>query len=120
MNASLRLGLFLLLCTGGVAASDPQVRVAASRELRVAVIDGSKRSEARDAMHQSFATALGASLTQQCGGPVGVRATSVGADHAAFNLNAGVYDAVFVVGVTLPNALRKLDVVTVSATPESS
>jgi hypothetical protein len=119
MNATFRLGLFLILCSSVNAGGDPQVRVASSRELRVAVVDASKRTDARDAMHQSFAATLGAALTQQCGGPVGVRATCVGVDHAAFNLNAGVYDAVFVVGATVPSSLRKVEAMTLSATPES-
>jgi hypothetical protein len=119
MNAFIRVGLFLTLCLSLGAANDSQMRVAASRELRVAVVDARKRTEARDAMHQSFAATLGASLTQQCGGPVGVRATCVGTDNAAFNLNAGVYDAVFVVGTAVPTSLRKLDAILLSATPES-
>lgn len=120
MNAAIRVGLLLSLAVGVVTAKDDsQMRVAASRELRVAVIDSSKRSDAREAMHQAFAATLGASLTQQCGGPVGVRAVSVGADHAAFNLGSGVYDAALVVGRAVPEALRRVDGVTLSAVPGS-
>lgn len=119
MKATLCFGLFLVSCLSVVASGEPQVRVAASRELRVAVIDSSKRNDARDAMHQAFASTLGQSLSLQCGGPVGVRTTSVGADHAAFNLGTGVYDAALVVGSSVPSALRRVDGVTLSAIPES-
>lgn len=119
MNAALRAGLFVLSILPVASAVEPQVRVAASRELRVAVIDSSKRSEAREAMHQAFAATLGASLTQQCGGHVGVKAASVGADHAAFNLGTGVYDAVLVVGRSVPDVLRRVDGITLQAIPES-
>ncbi len=119
MKATLRFGLFLVSCLGVFASGEPAVRVAASRELRVAVIDSSQRSDARAAMHQAFASTLGHSLTLQCGGPVGVRAISVAADQAALNLGAGVYDAALVVGSSVPSALRRVDGVTLSAIPES-
>jgi hypothetical protein len=120
MNATIiRAGVFLAL-VGTVAATEPQVRVAASRELRLAVIDSNKSTEARDAMHQAFATSLGASLTQQCGGSVGVRMRRVGVDHAAFNLGSGVYDAVLVVGREVPTGLRRTRAIMLSAAPEGS
>lgn len=121
MKASiLRLGLLLALAGGSVSAAEPQVRVAASKELRLAVVDTNKSSEARDAMHQAFAASLGRMLTQQCGAPVGVRAKRVGADHAAFNLNAGVYDAVLVVARDMPASLRRSNAMVLSAAPDGS
>lgn len=119
MNATLRFVAVLALCTASVAAVEPQVRVAASRELRVAVIDATKASATRDAMHVAFATSLGESLTKQCGGPVGVKTKCVGVDHAAFNLGTGVYDAVLVVGKGVPDRLRRVDAITLSALPEN-
>jgi hypothetical protein len=124
MNAMIR-GVIVMLAVGAnVAANaappESQIRVASSRELRVAVIDSTKASPTRDAMHQAFATSLCASLSRQCGGPVGVRAKCVGVDNATFNLNAGVYDAVLVVGRSVPDTLRRMDVITLSAIPEGA
>ena len=119
MNATLiRIGVLLAL-SGMVGAAESQVRVAASRDLRLAVIDPNKLTAAREIMHQAFATALGASLTTQCRGPVGVRAKRVGPDHAAFNLSAGVYDAVLVISRDVPGVFRRVDAITLSATPDN-
>lgn len=122
MNATIRgVVVTLALCAGAAAGAAPQeseIRVASSRELKLAVIDLTKPSSVRDAMHQAFATSLGGSLSRQCGAPVGVRAKCVGVDHAAFNLGTGVYDAVLVVGRTVPDVLRRADAITLSATPE--
>ena len=122
MNATHRAVAVILSACSIIAANaapeKSEIRVASSRELRVAVIDTTKASPARDAMHQAFAAGLVTSLSRQCGAPVGVRAKCVGADNAAFNLGAGVYDAVLVVGTVVPDALRRTDALTLSAAPE--
>jgi hypothetical protein len=119
MNATLRYGFFLA-CLGATAlAAEPEVRVAASRGLSVAVVDPSRPTPAREAMHQAFATSLGVAMSQRCGDSIGVRVKAVSADHAAFNLGAGVFDAVLVIGRDVPEALRHVDGVTFSATPDS-
>jgi hypothetical protein len=120
MNAIIRVAMLLAVGTSVATAAEPQVRVAASRELKLAVIDSSKASATREAMHQAFATGLGAALSRRCGGHVGVRAKCVGADHAAFNLGAGVYDAVLVVGRGVPDAFRRVDGITLSAQLEQN
>lgn len=120
MNATLtRIGMLLALASSAFA-TEKQVRVAASRELRVAVVDLNRASAARDAIHQAFAASLGASLSRQCGGPVGVRAEKVGADHAASNLHGGVYDAALVIGRDVPAALRRVDAITVSGSADGA
>jgi hypothetical protein len=107
MKATLRFGFFFVALSAGAfaAAADPQVKVASSRELKVAVVDFSKATPARDTMHQAFAIGLGEALSARCGGQVGVRVKCVGPDHAAFNLDAGVYDAVLVLDNSLPRQL---------------
>jgi hypothetical protein len=125
MNVTLRAGAILLAVamTGSLAwgvGKTTEVRVASSRELRVAIVDNTKASATRDALHQAFTASLGASLSRQCGSPVGVRGKCVSSDHAAFNLNAGVYDAVLVIGRAVPDALRRVESLTLSATPEVS
>ncbi len=111
--------VLLAMCTGVATAAEPQVRVASSRGLRLAVIDTTKVTPARDAMHRAFATSIGESLSRACGGEVGVTAKCVGVDHAAFNLRAGVYDAVLVVGRSVPEPLRRTEAITLSAVPEN-
>ncbi len=118
MNAWMRAGLGLFFASA-LSAAETEVRVSASRELRLAVVDAGKATPARDALHQAFSAGLSAAVSQRCGAQVGVRAKCVGVDHAAFNLGAGVYDAVLVVGATVPGALRKLEAITMSAAPES-
>ena len=123
MNPTIRAVVITLsICVSVAATAAPQkseIRVAASKELRVAVVDATKSSAVRDAMHQAFAASLSTSLGRQCGSPVGVRAKCVGVDNAAFNLGTGVYDAVMVVGSSVPEVLRRADAITLSASTEA-
>lgn len=105
MNAFLRFGFVFAIFSTFARSADTSVQVAASRGLRLAVYDSAKASPTRDAIHQTFAAALSEAISQRYGNPVGVQAKCVGADHAAFNLEAGVYDAVLVVGGSLPRPL---------------
>jgi hypothetical protein len=116
MNAFvIRTGVLLAL-TGFAFAGETQVRVAASTELRVAIVDA-KAGASRDAVHEAFAASLGAAATKQYGAPVGVRGKCVGVDHAAFNLRAGVYDAVLVMARDVPSSLRRTDAIVLSVVP---
>lgn len=119
MNATMRVGLVFLSLFTAAFAAETEVRVASSRGLQLAVVDAAKPSAARDAVHQAFAASLGDAVSKRCGSPIGVRVKCVGADHAAFNLNAGVYDAVLVVAKSLPEGLAKVDGITLSAVPQS-
>jgi len=120
MNLTVRSSFLVAALCAGALAAEPEVRVAASRGLSVAVVDTGKATPAREAMHQMFATTLGAALSQRCGGTVGVRVKDVGVDHAAFNLGTGVYDAVLFIGRDVPDVLRRVDGMTFSAAPDSS
>lgn len=117
MNALIRGGvLFLFVCISVTFAAEATVRVATSRDLKLAVIDSTKASSARDALHAAFAQGLSEAISKQCGSTVGVRTKCVSADHAAFNLGTGVYDAVLVLTGNLPRALMTSDVTRLSAT----
>lgn len=117
MNPLLRTGIvFIFSFTSLALAAEKAVQVDASRELRLAVVDASKASKTRDEQHAAFALSLGEAVSKQCGGKVGVRAKCVNADHAAFNLGTGVYDAVLVIGNTLPRPLMVSDLSRLSAT----
>lgn len=117
MNASLRIGLFAVLLSAGAAYAEPLVvRVAATAELRLAVVDAARATRARETLHEAFATSLGEAIGEMCGDPVAVKMKSVGADHAAFGLNAGTYDVVLVIAKSLPRQLAMGDTCRLTAT----
>jgi len=116
MHALLRTGLVSIFLGASLTlAADKTVRVDANRDLRLAVVDTSKPTKERDAQHAAFADSLGAAVSKQCGGTIGVRVKSVSADSAAFNLGTGVYDAVLFIGTMLPRPLMISDVSRLSA-----
>ena len=117
MNTLFRISLILGFFSVSVARSaESTVTVAGSRELRVAVVDGSKASALRDAAHTAFAASLSDAIRRQGGGEIGVRAKCVSADHAAFNLGTGVYDAVLVLTGNMPRPLIMSQVLRLNAT----
>lgn len=117
MNTSFRIGLGLFLSAVCVSWAEEQVvRVDTSRELRLAVVDNAKSSPSRDAVYAAFAETLSETISARYQSHVGVRAKRVSADHAAFNLGTGVYDAVLVFGNSLPRPLMISDVARLHAT----
>jgi len=117
MNTFFRIGLGLLLSAVCISrAEDQVVRVDASRELRLAVVDSAKPSASREALYAAFAETLSETLSAKYQSHIGVRAKRVNADHAAFNLGTGVYDAVLVFANTLPRPLMIADVARLHAT----
>lgn len=109
-----RFGLLFLLPVLASAASDPSVRVAGSRDLRVSVVDVNKATPARQAMHQAFAAALAEAMAAKSGSALSFKVKTVGADQAAFNLEAGVCDAVFVPSHVVPRQLAGVSVARLS------
>lgn len=99
-----------------LVAADLKVRVQGSQELRLAVVDSSRNTAARDALHQAFANGLAAAINQGGGQPITVKVKAVNADHAAFNLGTGVYDAVLAMGTSLPRPLILSDTMRLTAT----
>lgn len=117
MNAIFRTSLVLGFLFVSVARSaESTVTVAGSRELRLAVVDSAKPSASRDASHAAFALSLSDAIRHQGGGEIGVRAKCVSADHAAFNLGTGVYDAVLVLTGNMPRPLMMSQVLRLNAT----
>jgi hypothetical protein len=106
--------LFSFLCISFASATET-VKVAAGRELRLAIIDDAKATASRDASHAAFAVSLGEAVSGQGGPEIGVKVKCVNADQAAFNLTNGVYDAVLVMTGSLPRALMISDVTRLSA-----
>lgn len=113
MNAFLRVGFVAALLTGcGLFAAPQTVKVSSTRGLRLAVVDPLR---SRDSVYAAFAKTLSTAVTAKCGEEITVQAKRVSADHAAFNLGTGVYDAVLVLG-PLPRALMISDVMRMNAT----
>lgn len=117
MHALLRFSLGFLSIVGLVArAADTQVRVEASRgEFRLAIVDATRNKAQREAVHQAFVAGFEAAIAKT-GAPLTVKAKAVNADHAAFNLGTGVYDAVLVIGTSLPRPLILSDTARLTAT----
>lgn len=112
MRALLNLCILTTFVAVNATAADPgaqsqDVKVQASSDLRIAVLDTSRPGPDRVGVHKAFAASLGQSMSKQCGGPVGVQITEVDAMRLSFDLAAGVYDAAFVIGDTVPTILRK-------------
>lgn len=102
-----------------MAADDASdLKVSASSDLRVAVLDSSRPGVDRTSVHEAFAASFGASMTKQCSGTVNVKCTEVDAFRLMFDMKSGVYDAAFVIGDTVPAALRKGDFEIIRATSE--
>ena len=93
------------LGVGLASAEQAAVRVVASSELRLVIVDAARASSARDALHQAFAASLGQTMGAACGGPVAVRLKCQGADQAAFALGNGGCHVVLALGKTVPRPL---------------
>lgn len=109
MRAILGFCAFAACLAVSVAAADSaseDVKVQASSDLRVAVVDTTRPSPDRAGVHDAFASVFGASMSKRCGGPVTVKVTEVDAFRLAFELKAGMYDAAFVIGDNVPQVLR--------------
>jgi hypothetical protein len=109
MKTNIVLVLAALSFSAGHAAPAPveSVRVQASRNLRVMVVDASKPSEARTAVHEAFASTLAASLFTQSGISLPVKLSEeTDANKVAADLAEGVYDAAIIFENNLPSSLR--------------
>lgn len=95
------VGYVALIASFAIAAETKEVKVEARPELRVAVVDSSRKT----ALHEAFATALAAAINQGGGAPIDVKTKSLSADLAAFGLRNGTYDAVLVLAGSLPRPL---------------
>ncbi len=115
MNAALRLGFALLaLCGSAAAAAD--VKVVSDRSFQLAIVDSSRASASRDVLHKAFAASLSHAMSASCGSDVSVKSKAVNADQAAFGLGNNVYEAVLVLGKSLPRPLMVSGVKRLQAT----
>ena len=122
MTTFSRMGA-LLLCLGVAAATavGAELRVEASRDLQLMVVDASRPSNRRAAIHDTFASSMAQAVTRRCGGePIGVQLTETDAKQAAESLEMGATEAVLVIGSSLPNVLQKPNVMVFSGIPDST
>jgi len=96
-----------------------KVRVQARPELRIGIVDSNRDVASRDALHAAFAAGIAAAINKDSANPLGVKTKCVGADNAAFNLRAAVYDAVLVIGTSLPRPLMLSETSRLTATLNS-
>jgi hypothetical protein len=106
MKAILRCCLCLAASGASVALADQAaVRVVASSDLRLVIVDSARATPARDALHRAFAASLGKAMGDTVGGPVAVRMKCEAADQAAFGLSNGGCHVVLSIGKNLPRPL---------------
>jgi hypothetical protein len=106
MKAFLIAGLvFALCCVRPAAAEEAAVRVVASSDLRLVIVDQGKTTPARDAMHRAFAASLGKAMGEAVGGQVKVQMKSLTAENAAFGLSNGGCHVVLAISKALPRQL---------------
>jgi len=106
MKTFLVAGLVLVtLGARPAAAEEATIRVVASSDLRLFIVDTAKGTPARDAMHKAFAASLGKAMGEVVGGPVKVQMKCLCADSAAFGLSNGGCHAVLAISKALPKQL---------------
>ena len=109
--------LALALIPAGAGAKE--VKVEASRAIKLAVIDADRKAPGRESFHQTFADTLGFELSQRLHEPMPVKPAVQDADRAAFGLGNGIFDIALVVGNGLPRPLVSSDFEVLKATPSS-
>lgn len=121
-RAFLGCSLLAACLTLGLKAADSasDVKVQASSDLRLAILDFAPTSPERDALHQAFADSLGTALGKKLGGTVVVKVTETDAFRLQFDLKTGAYDAALIVGSNVPNSLKKVDCEILRAVSDSS
>ncbi|HLP26465.1 MAG TPA: hypothetical protein VK477_12355, partial [Acidobacteriota bacterium] len=82
MSTKHLVGLLAWACafTATFAAEKNELRVEASRALRLAIIDRDSRAAGHDTLHSAFAEALAFDLSQRCKEPVPVKPLVADAD----------------------------------------
>jgi hypothetical protein len=117
MNAIIRCCFPLfILCPGLALAEQAAVRVVASSDLRLVIVDSAKATPARDAMHRAFAASLSQAMGEAVGGKVTVQMKCQGADQAAFGLSNGGCHVVLSIGKRLPRPLMLSETSRLNAT----
>ncbi len=88
-------------------AASARVQVAASREVRLTVIDARTPAAEREALHRVLAAKLAGAMSQRSGDTVRVRPVEAKARIARSQLEAGGCDAVLVLDDDRPAVLRR-------------
>lgn len=91
-------------CVAALGADPNPIRAEASRSLRLAVVDGSRKAAGHDALHAAFGEALAFELGQR-GKEVPVKVMVADPDRAAWGLANGSFDVGLIVGNNVPRAV---------------
>lgn len=103
----------LLLCVSvAIVAASAKIEDTPARKLRVAVVDARIAATDKAKATRELAATLGSALEDECGGRIDVRAEPVSAANARARLEDGGCDAVLLVGLTGPLAMRRIEAVT--------
>ena len=106
MKMPIPAGLLLAaLCAAPGFAQQAAVRVVASPDLKLVIVDAVKATPAREAMHKAFAASLGKAMSEAVGARVAVQMKRQGADNAAFGLSNGGCHVVLAISKALPRQL---------------
>jgi hypothetical protein len=121
MSTKHLVGLLAWACafTATFAAEKNELRVEASRALRLAIVDRDHRAVGHDTLRTAFAEALAFDLSQRCKEPVPVKPQLSDADRAAWGLANGSFDVGLIVGTNVPRAMVSADFEVLKATQPS-
>ena len=101
--------LAMCAAAGFALADAPKVAVSTPRALRVAIVDGGPKVAWREASNLAWAEVFYAAIAPETVGAWPVRSESLDARTAAAHLDAGICDAVMVVGATRPRNFRRTE-----------
>lgn len=101
------------------AAFAKEVKVEASRAIKLAVVDADRKSPGREAFHEVFADTLAFELSQRLKEPTPVKHTVSDVERASWGLGNGIFDVAIVIGNGFPRALVSSDFEVLKATPNS-
>lgn len=109
----------LVLILLPVVAFAKDVKVEASRAIRLAVIDADRKSPGRESFHEVFSDTLAFELSQRLKEPTPVKHTVSDVERASWGLGNGNFDVAVVIGNGLPRAMVSSDFEVLKATPNS-
>jgi len=117
MNTIIRTSILIALLSAiGLSGKPTTMKVVGSTKLQLVIVDSSRATVARDAMHEAFAASLAKAMGEACGDKVEVEFKSQNADQAAFGLDSGNCHVVLSIGKALPRPLIRSEMERLNAT----
>ncbi len=112
----LRAVLVLALLPSAALAN---VKVEASRAIKLAIIDADRKAAGREAFHEVFSDTLAYELSQRLKEQTPVKHTVSDVERASWGLGNGIFDVALVISNGLPRAMVSSDFEVLKATPNS-